>query len=63
MLYHLGRWVYLIDAADDLQKTPSPGIIIPWPCAMAAGRQMGRGEPPGLCQNAGPLHPHDRHGL
>lgn len=21
LLYHLGRWIYLVDAADDLKKT------------------------------------------
>ena len=29
MLYHLGRWVYLIDAADDLQKDAVSGNYNP----------------------------------
>ena len=29
MLYHLGRWVYLIDAADDLQKDAASGNYNP----------------------------------
>ena len=29
MLYHLGRWVYLIDAADDLQKDVKSGSYNP----------------------------------
>ena len=29
MLYHLGRWVYLLDAADDLQKDAVSGNYIP----------------------------------
>ena len=29
MLYHLGRWVYLIDAADDLEKDAASGIYNP----------------------------------
>ena len=27
LLYHLGRWVYLIDAADDLQKDAVSGEL------------------------------------
>ena len=29
MLYHLGRWVYLVDAADDLKKDAAAGIYNP----------------------------------
>ena len=29
MLYHLGRWVYLIDAADDLEKDAASGNYNP----------------------------------
>ena len=29
MLYHLGRWVYLVDAADDLQKDAASGNYNP----------------------------------
>ena len=29
MLYHLGRWVYLVDAADDLKKDASSGNYNP----------------------------------
>ncbi len=29
MLYHLGRWVYLVDAADDLQKDAACGCYNP----------------------------------
>ena len=29
MLYHLGRWVYLVDAADDLQKDAVSGNYNP----------------------------------
>ena len=36
ILYHLGRWVYLIDAADDLkQRRGRAGIIIRWRCGTA----------------------------
>lgn len=64
MLYHLGRWVYLIDAADDLQKDAVSGNYNP--VALRYGLRDGKWDEesrPGLCQNAGPLHPHDRHGL
>ena len=29
MLYHLGRWVYLVDAADDLKKDAAAGTYNP----------------------------------
>lgn len=29
MLYHLGRWIYLIDAADDLKKDARSGNYNP----------------------------------
>ena len=31
MLYHLGRWIYLIDAADDLKKDVAAGSYNPLP--------------------------------
>ena len=31
MLYHLGRWIYLIDAADDLKKDAAAGSYNPLP--------------------------------
>lgn len=31
MLYHLGRWIYLIDAADDLKKDVASGSYNPLP--------------------------------
>ncbi len=31
MLYHLGRWIYLIDAADDLKKDAAAGNYNPLP--------------------------------
>lgn len=31
MLYHLGRWVYLMDAADDLKKDVKTGSYNPAP--------------------------------
>lgn len=31
MLYHLGRWVYLVDAADDLEKDVKSGAYNPLP--------------------------------
>lgn len=31
MLYHLGRWIYLIDAADDLKKDAASGNYNPLP--------------------------------
>ena len=46
------------------RRTPPPGNYNPVALRYRAdGRQMGRGEPPGLCQDPGPLRPHDRHGL
>ena len=43
MLYHLGRWVYLIDAADDLQKDAVSGNYNPVALRYGlTGRQMGR---------------------
>lgn len=30
MLYHLGRWIYLVDALDDLQKDYKSGNYNPW---------------------------------
>ena len=63
MLYHLGRWVYLVDAADDLKRTPPQATTTPWPALRPDGRELDRGEPAGLRQDAGPLRPHDRHGL
>ena len=32
MLYHLGRWIYLIDAADDLEKDAQSGSYNPLRC-------------------------------
>lgn len=29
ILYHLGRWVYLVDAADDLRKDAAEGAYNP----------------------------------
>ena len=40
MLYHLGRWVYLIDAADDLQKDAASGNYNP--VALRYGLRNGR---------------------
>ena len=31
LLYHLGRWIYLIDAADDLKKDVKTGSYNPLP--------------------------------
>ena len=35
MLYHLGRWVYLVDAADDLKKDVKTGSYNPLPLRYA----------------------------
>ena len=35
MLYHLGRWIYLIDAADDLKKDVKSGSYNPLPLRYA----------------------------
>ena len=40
MLYHLGRWIYLIDAADDLQKDAVSGNYNP--VALRYGLEDGR---------------------
>lgn len=40
MLYHLGRWVYLVDAADDLQKDAASGNYNP--VALRYGLRNGR---------------------
>lgn len=34
LLYHLGRWVYLVDAADDLRADIKSGGTTHWPCAL-----------------------------
>jgi len=40
LLYHLGRWIYLVDAADDLQKDARSGNYNP--VALRYGLQEGR---------------------
>lgn len=40
MLYHLGRWIYLIDAADDLQKDRKTGSYNPLPLRYALTGDM-----------------------
>ena len=57
LLYHLGRWVYLIDAADDLQKDAASGNYNP----VALRYGLNGGEPACICQHAGSLHPYDDH--
>ena len=53
LLYHLGRWIYLTDAADDLAKDQRSGSYDPLPAAIfGAGGQADGGEPSG----AGPDH-------
>ena len=64
MFYHLGRWIYLVDAADDLREMPPPAATPPVaPALWADGRKMDGGEPAGLCKDTGPVGPYDRHGL
>lgn len=43
MLYHLGRWVYLVDAADDLKKDAASGDYNP--VALRFGLQNGKWTP------------------
>ena len=38
-----GRWVYLVDAADDLRADIKSGGYNPLPCAYAEGRRAGTG--------------------
>ena len=64
ILYHLGRWVYLVDAADDLKKDAASGNYNP--VALRYGLKDGvwtPESPAGVFRHAGPLHPHDGHGL
>ena len=64
ILYHLGRWIYLIDAADDLKKDAESGNYNP--VALRYGLTdgiMDAGEPQGLCHDPGPFHPPDGRSL
>lgn len=37
LLYHLGRWIYLLDAQDDLEEDRAAGGTIPWPPVRTGG--------------------------
>ena len=53
MLYHLGRWVYLADAADDLQKDAASGNYNP--IALRFGLQNGQWTAESRAEFAGTL--------
>ena len=64
IFYHLGRWVYLVDAADDLKKRRRLGKLQPGgPALWADGWRLDGGSPAELRRDPGPLHPYDGHCL